>query len=199
MGGATSTTASASEAVANTYNNRGIALGKLGRYDLALRALQCALDIRIPLLGANHRQVLSTLHNLANVHQQAGQLQTALTVFNKAKELGKLGTEVSGTTCTCTTCTCTCTCSTQQQDLVQMARICTAMGHVYYQAEQWLDARDAYQDALETYLDAFSSSSSSSNNNNPNNGFMCKQELINLQRDIFELDQRLLCLQQHSE
>ena len=141
--------------VANTYNNRGIALGKLGHYDLAIEALQQALDIRVELLQTpHHPQVISTLHNLANVHHQVGNLQLALQVFGRAKELSL----------------------NNPHD--QTARICTAMGHVYYQAQQWIDARDAYQDALQLYKLTTSNSASS-------------QEMLNLQRDIEELDQRL--------
>ena len=33
-----------------------------------------------------------------------------------------------------------------------LARICTVIGQVYYQAQQWIDAQDAYQDALNVLL-----------------------------------------------
>jgi hypothetical protein len=70
------------------------------------------------------------------------------------------------------------------------------MGHVYYQAEQWVDARDAYQDTLELYT----------NNNNNNDDSCCssttaschKQELVDLRRDIQELDQRIAVLQRNN-
>jgi hypothetical protein len=57
------------------------------------------------------------------------------------------------------------------------------MGHVYYQAEQWVDARDAYQDALELY---------NNNINSGSNASCHKQELVDLRRDIQELDRRIV-------
>lgn len=142
--------------VANTYNNQGIALGKLGHTNHAIEALARALKIRQQILGIHHGQVISTWHNLANVHQQIGNLQTSLECFGEAKSLSS----VLGKTST------------------QTARICTAMGHVYYQAKQWLDARDAYQDAMDIYLSKPDHASH-------------KHEVLDLQRDIEELDQRL--------
>lgn len=34
---------------------------------------------------------------------------------------------------------------------IPVARLCAAMGHIYAQAEQWIDARDAYLDACQWY------------------------------------------------
>jgi hypothetical protein len=43
---------------------------------------------------------------------------------------------------------------------LQLVQICMAVGHVYYQAEQWVDAHNVYQDALEVYDSANLSGSS---------------------------------------
>lgn len=163
--------------VANTYNNRGIALGKVGRTVEALEALQNALEIRWHLWehssDKSYDPILSTLHNMANVHQQAGDLQQALQVFGQARDLGRL-----------------------HPNNIPMARICVAMGHVYYEAEQWIDARDAYLDAVQLYRierrllqqqlkqtiddDILTAAI-----------LTCQQELADVERDVDELDRRL--------
>jgi tetratricopeptide (TPR) repeat protein len=157
--------------VANTCNNRGIALGQLGRYEEAIAALQQALQARWhlvntssseldpPAAGASaasaaaasasnnksatgapaHDSIISTLHNIANVHQQAGQLDDALQVLGQARDLAQ--ERFSNTTSISRTMT----------TLIPTARLCVAMGHVYSQVEQWVDARDAYLDAIEWY------------------------------------------------
>jgi tetratricopeptide (TPR) repeat protein len=80
--------------VASTLNNQGIALGKMGRYDEALEALNQALKIRMdlwktkPSTVCDCTTILSTLHNLSNVHQQAGQWKEALEILEEARKLG---------------------------------------------------------------------------------------------------------------
>lgn len=87
--------------VASTLNNQGIALGKIGKYDEAVMSLNQALKTRMELWNkskATTQQqqqqqcdcttILSTLHNLANVHQQAGKLDEAFTVLEEARTLG---------------------------------------------------------------------------------------------------------------
>lgn len=124
--------------VANSYNNRGIALGKLGRYGEALDSLHAALDIRLYTLqhqeetktssseskALDKNAPVSILQNMANVHQQAGNLSQALEALKNAQE-----------------------CATG----IYLARVCVAMGHVYHDAEQWIDALDAYRDAMGIY------------------------------------------------
>lgn len=145
--------------LAHTWNNRGIALGKLGEVETALESLQNAYEIRISIFESDHPQVISTLHNIANVHQQAENYQLALSVFGKAKSL---------------------LVSKHDKDPMLAARICTAMGHLYYQAQQWIDSRDAYQDAMNILLHTETRSKNQ------------QQELLELQRDIQELDAKLL-------
>jgi tetratricopeptide (TPR) repeat protein len=151
--------------VANTWNNRGIALGKLGQFDKAMHSLQHAYAIRCSHLGTSNLQVVSTLHNIANVHHQQGNLTLALSVFGKAKSL---------------------LASKQDKDSMLVARICTAIGHVYYQAQQWIDSKDAYQDAF-NMLQALSSSTNPSQAENKE----LQREVYELQRDIQELDTKI--------
>ena len=167
--------------VANTWNNRGIALGKLGQYHNAIQALEEAYQIRKALLDPGHPQVVSTLHNIANVHQQQGDLTTALQVFGTAKSLlvqslvaasASLGHSHT---------------AANNTDPMLLARICTAIGHIYYQAQQWIDSRDAYQDALNVLL-KFGTSSSSSDQ---------QREIYELQRDVQELNGKISITAHH--
>lgn len=168
--------------VANIYNNRGIALGKVGRTAEALESLQTALEIRWHLwehsTDKSYDPILSTLHNMANVHQQAGNLQQALQVFGQARELGN-----------------------RQVNNMPMARICVAMGHVYYQAEHWVDARDAYLDALQLYraerrlqqLQVKQQQQLQQEDDLLTAAILtCQQELADVERDIHDLDRRLM-------
>ncbi|CAJ1931520.1 unnamed protein product [Cylindrotheca closterium] len=157
--------------VANTWNNRGIALGKLGQYHNAIQALGEAYQIRKTLLDQGHPQVVSTLHNIANVHQQQGDLTTALQVFGTAKSLLVQSLVASSPTN-----------GNTNTDPMLLARICTAIGHIYYQAQQWIDSRDAYQDALNVLLKFDSSSSASTDQ---------QREIYELQRDIQELNGKI--------
>jgi tetratricopeptide (TPR) repeat protein len=117
--------------LANTMNNRGIALGKLGQYQAACDSLTNALhyyhdddgDDDDDKTKENEIIMANTLHNLANVHQQAGNLPLALQVFRNAKDACR--------------------------DNLQLGRVCTAMGHAYVEAQQWKDARSSYQEALD--------------------------------------------------
>jgi tetratricopeptide (TPR) repeat protein len=134
--------------VANVQNNRGIALGKLQRTDEALQALQRALEIR----QNNHDDtatatltVVTTLHNIANVHQETGNFADALRVLALAKDMLWTTTNNNNNIDNDTRLSLT------FPRWHQSARLCTAMGHVYHQAEQWRDAREAYHDALHIY------------------------------------------------
>lgn len=79
--------------VAYTYNNMGIALGKLNRFEAAMAALRAALEIRQfpPDNTDNNKSTAetsshyrhntkkaATLHNMGNVQQQAGHTLHAL-------------------------------------------------------------------------------------------------------------------------
>jgi len=167
--------------VANTWNNRGIALGKLGQYHNALEALEEAYQIRNALLGGDtegHPQVVSTLHNIANVHQQQGDLTTALKVFGKAKSLlAKSAYQNNGNNGN----------KSNNNDPMLLARICTAIGHIYYQAQQWIDSRDAYQDALNVLLKLDSTDTDSS----PSSKTEQQCQIYELQRDIQELNGKI--------
>jgi tetratricopeptide (TPR) repeat protein len=64
---------------------------------------------------------------MGNVLQQAGNLEAAVECFCETK---KIQEHVFGPTD------------------VQVARACVAMGHTYFQATEYADAREAYGDAL---------------------------------------------------
>jgi tetratricopeptide (TPR) repeat protein len=115
--------------VANTYNNRGIALGKLGKWESAVESLEKALEIRTKV-GV---QGSSIIHNIANVHHQAGDFERAIQLFCYSKHIQ------------------------QQADPGKANRLqvqCIAIGNIYYEALQYRDAREAYLDALEGYRSA---------------------------------------------
>jgi Tfp pilus assembly protein PilF len=116
--------------VANTMNNAGIAMGRLGREEGAMDHLEKALSIRTKLNGTEHADVAATLHNIGNVKQQMGDFQGALESFTEAKRI--------------------------QQHLLgdsslQMARAWNAIGHVHFEANDFKEARDAYSHAVDTY------------------------------------------------
>lgn len=113
--------------VANSYNNIGIALLKLNRLDEAVGNLQKALEIRRKT--ENLTEVAATLHNLGNVFQQQGNFATAIQYFLESRDLQEdtLGNHI------------------------EVARACVAIGHTYYQAELFQDARLAYMDALRIF------------------------------------------------
>lgn len=120
--------------VANTCNNIGIALGKLGRYDAAIEILERALELRAKHYGTReHVEVAATLHNIGNVLHAAQDCAGAIQCFWDAKLL-------------------------QEQLLgpnhVQVARACVAIANVYYEAQQYEDAREAYYDAIQVFLNA---------------------------------------------
>jgi hypothetical protein len=141
--------------VANTYNNRGIALGKLGKWESAVQSLEKALEIRTKV-GV---QGSSIIHNIANVHHQAGDFEGAIQLFCYSKRVQQ---------------------QADQGKANQLQVQCIAIGHIYYEALQYRDAREAYLDALEGYRNAGLPA------NDP--------KVLEVQRDVQELD-RLIELQ----
>eukprot|EP00980_Cylindrotheca_fusiformis_P028709 scaffold22639_cov105-Cylindrotheca_fusiformis.AAC.3 len=129
--------------VAKTYNNRGIALGKLGQYKDACHSLNIALQYYTSKSNTTMEEynrnmiTANTLHNLANVHQQAGKLILALQVFQKAKDACTKAIAAATTT------------NKGNTAKLQLGRVCTAMGHVFVEAQQWKDAKRSYQEALQ--------------------------------------------------
>ena len=212
-----------SEEVANTWNNRGIALGKLGQYERALNSLDKALKIRLynnrkknqnknnsndsskgtstsssssTMTMNNNTIIISTYHNIANVHQQKGDYGKALEVFGHAKSLcyddetgGYLPDGNSSSSSSSSS-------SSVTSSMVSMARICSAMGHVYYQAEQWIDARDAYWDAVQVYDQLKKDQDSGLISPHVAN---YDDEVKDLQKDIKELDHKVLLEQQQQQ
>ena len=156
------------ERVADVQNNRGIALGKLGRFDEALLALGMALEARkkqeqrregdhssnnsnSPFKNPQQQQespdvstsaaIVSTLHNIANVFRDAGNPSEALRVLVEAQDT--LKDSVGEVSC--------CPIYHRQHCWHQWARLSTAIGHVNFESESWRDARTAYGEALEIY------------------------------------------------
>lgn len=137
------------ERVADVQNNRGIALGKLGRFDKAFEALGIALkarkkqqqysgesynDTAAPTASA----IVSTLHNIANVFRDAGNPSEALRVLAEAQQTLNVHSRNS-------------TLHQKHHSWHQSARLSTAIGHVYYESHAWREARSAYGEALTTY------------------------------------------------
>jgi tetratricopeptide (TPR) repeat protein len=110
--------------VANVCNNIGIAYGKLHQYPNALLYLHRAFDIRI---DQGYDEVATTLHNIGNIYQQMNELTVAIQYFVQCKRL--------------------------QEEMVPMphmdiARTCIAIGHTYCLAQAFVDAREAFGDAM---------------------------------------------------
>ena len=117
--------------VANTYNNLGIAYGRLSQPVEALALLQKALDSRTAHYGtAQHPQVAATLHNMANVMQQSGDLDGAIEHFIRARDIHK---HVCGA------------------EHVQVARGSLALGHAYFQGDEYEKAHRAFCEALSIF------------------------------------------------
>ena len=138
------------ERVADVQNNRGIALGKLGRFDEALVALGMALEARKRQERRSTKEnnsfaIVSTMHNIANVFRDAGNPSEALRVLVEAQTTLRAQLESSS--------------EKDDESSVyhfhhcwhQSARLSTAIGHVYHESESFKDARDAYGEALEAY------------------------------------------------
>jgi tetratricopeptide (TPR) repeat protein len=172
--------------VANVQNNRGIALGKLKRSNLALQALYQALQIRQLELQevrttSSLLVVVSTLHNIANVQQEVGNLSEALRVLVQAKHtLWNTNTttkeaENNGHKDDCS----------DRSKWHQSARLCVAMGHLYYQAEHWKDAKEAYNDAQAVYQQLLADDDGLRNE-------VLIQELWNVKADLKEVEEAQL-------
>jgi tetratricopeptide (TPR) repeat protein len=141
--------------------------------------------------------VVSTLHNIANVHQEAGDYSQALQVLVQAKQTlwwqddnpeeeaaaaaAQDNALVHSTTPAAT--------DAAALKWHQAARLCAAMGHVYYQAGgcHWKDAREAYHDALHVYQRLVKS--------HP----QLQSELQAVQADLEELDDRFFLQQGQQE
>mmetsp|Transcript_18852 Transcript_18852/g.39417 ORF Transcript_18852/g.39417 Transcript_18852/m.39417 type:complete len:998 (-) Transcript_18852:414-3407(-) len=154
------------ERVADVQNNRGIALGKLRLYGEALGALGTALEARkrrrrrhvaesengaaSDAAASATDAIVSTLHNIANVHRDAGEPHRALEALVEARGL-LLRVPSTGRD------TDACGCGSfrlrfhRHHGWHQSARLLTAIGHVHCELRSWRDARNAYVEALQVY------------------------------------------------
>lgn len=144
--------------VANTCNNIGIALGKLNRSKEAITSLHRALDIRIKNYGSEHAVVAATLHNIGNVYQADGNLEASIQYFCHCRLLQE---KIFG-----------------GRDHVEVARTCIAIGHTYFRADDFLDAREAYMDALAIFYRVGLEE--------------CDPEVLMTMEDIRDIDQQIL-------
>lgn len=69
--------------VANTRNNLGVALALLGRYPEAERELRESHRSRVAVLGADHRESVRTLRNVARIVELGGHPAEALVLFDE--------------------------------------------------------------------------------------------------------------------
>ena len=69
--------------VANTRNNLGVALALLGRYAEAERELRESHRLRVAVLGADHRESVRTLRNVARIVELGGEPAAALLLFDE--------------------------------------------------------------------------------------------------------------------
>lgn len=110
--------------------------------------------------------IVSTLHNIANVHRDAGQPYRALEALVEAR--GLLQTQSTEHDPRCrrgnngsSSCGCSCGCpfrlrlrfhrQHRHHCWHQSARLSTAIGHVHYELQSWRDARNSYLEALQVY------------------------------------------------
>jgi len=150
--------------VANTWNNIGIALGKLERFTAALAAMQKALELRISAHGTEkHTEVAATYHNLANIHQQAENYQEALKLLATSMSISQ---------------------SLLGKKDIQVARTRMAMGHAHFDAQEYLEARTAYREALGIMEICHRAGD--------RGGLDCSLEIEQCQMDIQETEQLLL-------
>lgn len=153
--------------VANTWNNIGIALGKLNRVPEAFEAIEKALELRIRLYGTDkHLEVSATYHNLANIHQQTGNFHEALKMLAQSLSVS---TSLLG-----------------KKD-IQVARTRNAMGHAHFDAEEYLEARSAYREALGIMQLC--------HRDGDRTGLDCAFEMQQCQQDIQECEKLLLTRQ----
>ncbi len=68
--------------VANLWNNLGIALAQIGDYEQAEAALRKSYQLRIQVLGVDHRETVSTLRNIARIAELRGHYPEALQIFD---------------------------------------------------------------------------------------------------------------------
>ncbi len=75
--------------VANSYNNIGVSLGDLGRYEEALEYLQKALVIQKKVFGEEHPDVATSYNNIGVSFRDLGRHQEALEYLQKALVIRK--------------------------------------------------------------------------------------------------------------
>jgi len=69
--------------VANIENNIGVALAQLADYEGAEAAMRESHRLRTQVLGANHRETVRTLRNVARVVELRGRYAEALSIFDQ--------------------------------------------------------------------------------------------------------------------
>lgn len=190
------------EDVASTLNNQGIALGQVGRILEAIASLEEALAIRKDLWKQQEQQqtstaitprtknedpstnavttILSTLHNLSNVHAQGGATNQAIQVLEEARALGQeycVDKDVAA-------------CAA----LLPRARIAVTLGHLHWKSGQAGPAQDALLEARDLLfeerrrLQAQAASFSNDNDDAWEGAILAtQQELIEVERDLQDM------------
>ncbi len=188
------------ERVADVQNNRGIVLGKLGKFEEAFEALGMALEARKKQHDRCHNKnrnseqetapsssaIVSTLHNIANVFRDAGKPSEALRILVEAQQTLQLQGPTNKTL----------SLHHLHHSLHQSARLSTAIGHVYYESQAWREARTAYGEALSKYHQ-LQRSLANNNNTHPSKSIqlemeqhqqLIQREVAFLERDLDDLD-----------
>eukprot|EP00536_Pseudo-nitzschia_multiseries_P014881 jgi/Psemu1/40455/gm1.40455_g len=148
--------------------------------------------------------IVSTLHNISNVHRDACEPRLALeALFEAQKVLRTCTTNANTNTNEASSPSCQ---DQQYHEWHQSARLSTAIGHVCYESESWWDARDAYGEALQVYQRlsralARESELVESGVNNPERLEWLRQQWESIQRDVSVLEYDLdeLDLRQQAE
>jgi len=169
------------ERVADVQNNRGIALGKLGRFEEALDALGMALEARKKQDERAKKQATEAKDDEKEEKDEQQQQQQqrsspssppstpasaaiVSTLHNIANVFRDAGNPTEALR-VLVEAHATLLASEQDSDESnttvafhhkhhcwhQSARLSTAIGHVYYESESWKEAREAYGEALEVY------------------------------------------------
>ena len=72
--------------MADTYNNMAIVYDRQGHYERALEHYQKSLDIKIKVVGHDHKSVADSKYNLALLHKKRRETDKARQLFLECEQ-----------------------------------------------------------------------------------------------------------------